>query len=207
MPDPIRILVVDDHPAFGFGLIAMLNSRSDFRVIAEASDVSEALARFRKDRPDITLMDLSMPGLNGIDAVRLFRDEDPDCRVIIVTTFDADEDIHRVLEAGAKAYLLKDASRAELEDTIRSVHAGRTVLSPRVEARLAERNARPTLTPREMDILRLIVRGWSNKEIGADLGITETTVKGYLKALFLKLGVADRTQAAITAVQHGIIHL
>lgn len=207
MPEPIRLLVVDDHPAFRFGLIAMLNSTPDFRVVAEASVVDEALERFSEQRPDITLMDLSMPGLNGIDGVKLLRERDPQCRVIIVSTFDADEDIHRVLEAGAKAYLLKDATREELEETIRSVHARSTVLSPRVQARLAERNARPGLTPREIDILRLIVRGWSNKEIGAELGITETTVKGYLKALFLKLNVADRTQAAITAVQHGIVHL
>jgi len=207
MSDPIRILVVDDHPAFRLGLIAMLNSTPDFRVVAEASDVSTALEHFVEHRPDITLMDLSMPGLNGIDAVKLLREKDPACRVIIVTTFDADEDIHRVLQAGAKAYLLKDATREELEETIRSVHAGSTVLSPRVKARLAERNARPGLTPREIDILRLIVRGWSNKEIGAELGITETTVKGYLKALFLKLNVVDRTQAAIAAVQHGIVHL
>jgi len=207
MPEPIRILVVDDHPAFRLGLIAMLNKTPDFKVVAEASDVNEAVQRFGEERPDVTLMDLSMPGLNGIDGVKLLRQQEPKCRVIIVTTFDADEDIHRVLEAGAKAYLLKDATREEIEETIRAVDAGRTVLSPRVEARLAERNSRPSLTPREMDILRLIVRGWSNKEIGAELGITETTVKGYLKALFLKLNVADRTQAAITAVQHGIIHL
>ena len=204
---PIRVLVVDDHPGFRLGLVAMIDAAGDIKVVAEAGDAGAALASYREQQPDIVLMDLRLPGVSGVEAIISLRREFPHCRIIVITTYDADEDIYRALQSGAKSYLLKDMTPVELRDTIYAVHRGETPLPSHVAQRLASRLARPELTGRERDMVRFIVKGYSNKEIGAEFGITEDTVKGHLKSLFLKLGVNDRTQAAISALQHGIVHL
>jgi two-component system NarL family response regulator len=203
----LHLLVVEDHPAFRLGLVAMINAAPDMKVIAEASDAQEGLALFRRHKPDVVLMDLRLPGTSGVEAIIALRREFPNARVIVITTYDADEDIYRALQSGAKSYLLKEVTREELTQTIRAVHNGKAPLPPSVAERLAARMARPELTTRERDMLRLLTRGYSNKEIAAEFKITEDTVKGHLKNLFVKLGVNDRTQAAICAVQHGIVHL
>jgi len=207
MNAPIRILVVDDHPGFRAGLVAMVESTGEMKVVAEASDCAQAIAAFDQHQPDITLMDLRLPDMSGVEGVMALRARDPQCRVIVITTYDADEDIYRALQTGAKSYLLKEMTGEELRSAIRAVHRGETPLPPQVAQRLASRLSRPTLTRRELDMIRLIVRGFSNKEIASEFGITEDTVKGHLKHLFVKLGVKDRTQAAIMALQQGIIHL
>jgi DNA-binding NarL/FixJ family response regulator len=203
----IRILVVDDHPAFRVGLVAMLHTSPEMKVVAEAGDGFQAIAAYREHRPEIVLMDLRLPGMSGVETIIALRREFPDCRIIVITTYDADEDIYRALQSGAKSYLLKEMTLEELRETILGVHRGETPLPANVARRLASRLSRPELTPRELEIIRLIVRGFSNKEIGAEFGITEDTVKGHMKNLFVKLGVSDRTQAAIAAVQHGIVHM
>lgn len=192
---PIRILVVDDHPGFRLGLVAMIDA------------AAEALTRYRVHRPDIVLMDLRLPGMSGVEAIIMLRQQFPGCRIIVITTYDADEDIYRALQSGAKSYLLKDLTPTELRETIYAVHRGETPLPSNVAQRLASRLARPELTARERDMVRLVVKGYSNKEIATEFGITEDTVKGHLKNVFMKLGVSDRTQAAISALQHGIVHL
>jgi DNA-binding NarL/FixJ family response regulator len=204
---PIRILVVDDHPGFRAGLVAMVEFSGEMKVVAEASDCAQAIEAFKAHRPDITLMDLRLPDMSGVEGVMALRAQDPQCRVIVITTYDADEDIYRALQAGAKSYLLKEMTAEELRSAIRAVARGETPLPAQVAQRLASRLSRPALTRRELDMIRLIVRGFSNKEIASEFGITEDTVKGHLKHLFVKLGVKDRTQAAIMALQQGIIHL
>lgn len=204
---PIRILAVDDHPGFLLGLVAMVDGADDMKVIAQASDASSALRLAAELRPDIVLMDLRLRGMSGVEAIIALRASQPSAKVIVITTYNADEDIFRAVQAGAMAYLLKEMSVDELRDTIRQVQAGRKVLPPEVASRLASRLARPALTSRELELVARVVRGRSNKEIAADLGIGEDTVKGHLKSIFSKLGVADRTQLAIRAVQEGIIHL
>ncbi|MEI6106999.1 MAG: response regulator transcription factor [Opitutae bacterium] len=207
MQPPIKLLIVDDHPAFRAGLRAMLNDAPRFTVVGEAGNIREAVTLHEQLRPDITLMDLSLQEESGVDAIRQLRDRRADTRVIVLSTFDMSEDIHLAFAVGARAYLLKDSTREEIMAAIEAVHAGEPCLPPKIEQRLAERRARTALSAKELEILQLIVQGRSNKEIGADLHITEFTVKGHLKNIFLKLHVADRTEAAIKAVWEGIVHL
>ncbi len=203
----IRILVVDDHHIVRQGLVALLSTVSDFEVVAEAGDGVEAVQLHRNLRPDVTIMDLRLPQMGGVDAIVAIRAEAPQARFIVLTTFDGDEDIYRALQAGAKGYLLKGMNAGELTDAIRTVHAGRTRIPSVVAERLAERVSGTELTTRELEVLRLIVQGHSNKEIGNQLHISEATVKTHINNLLSKLGVSDRTQAATTALQRGLVHL
>lgn len=203
----IRVMLVDDHPAFRKGLAALISTENDLEVVAETGDGNEAIELFRRHKPDITLMDLRLPGMGGVEATIAIRKEFPDARVIVLTTFDMDEDIYRAMDSGAKSYLLKDTPEDELAATIRAVYAGEEKLAPKLAERLAQRQKRPELSQREMEVLQLLVRGRSNKEIASSLFITEDTVKAHLKTLFVKLGVQDRTDAAITAIRQGIVHL
>lgn len=185
----------------------MIARRTDMQVVAEAADGAQAVELSRTHRPDVILMDLRMPNLGGVDAIAQIRSDRPEARVIVLTTYDGDEDIYRALRAGAMAYLLKDTPRDELLDTIRAVHAGQKRIPPDVAAKLAERVFAPELTERELDVLKLIVAGKSNKEIGAALSISEGTVKVHVNSILGKLGVSDRTQAVMAALQRGIVHL
>lgn len=203
----IRLLIVDDHPAFRAGLVALFADQPDMKVVAECGDGQAAVDAFRRERPDVVLMDLRLPGTSGVEAILAIRKDDPDARVIVVTTYDRDEDIYSAIQSGAKSYLLKDMSKDEMIGTIRRVHSGATELPPSVAARLAGRLQRQNLTPREIEILQWLVKGRSNKEIAAGLLIAEDTVKAHLKALFTKLGVQDRTAAAVSAIQRGIVNL
>ncbi|HEV2278515.1 MAG TPA: response regulator transcription factor [Acidobacteriaceae bacterium] len=207
MADTIKILIVDDHHIVRQGLVALLKTVPGFHVQAEAADGEQAVELFRKHRPDVTLMDLRMPKMNGVDAITKIREMVPGARIVVLTTFDGDEDIYRALQAGAKGYLLKGMDLTELSDAIRSVHAGKTRIPPRVAEKLAERMSGATLTGRELEVLKLIVAGKSNKDIGNALFISEATVKTHVNSLLSKLGVEDRTQAATTALQRGIVHL
>jgi two-component system NarL family response regulator len=207
MTEPIRILVVDDHNIVRQGLVALLNTVSDLKVIAEASDGQEAIEVYRKHKPDVTLMDLRLPKIGGADAITRIRAESPNARIIVLTTFDGDEDIFRALQAGAKGYLLKGMDIDELTEAIRSVHAGKSKIPAFVAEKLAERMGGPALTTREIEVLKRIVAGRSNKEIASDLFISEATVKTHVNSILGKLGVTDRTQAATTALQRGIVHL
>lgn len=206
-PQPIRVMVVDDHKIVRQGLVALINTEAELTVVAEGADGQQAVALFRQHQPDVTLMDLRMPVLGGVEATKLIRQEFPAARIIVLTTFDGDEDIYRALQAGAQSYLLKGVSFEELTDAIRTVHAGHRRLPAAVAERLAARLAGEELTAREVQVLELIVRGNSNKEIGAALSISEATVKSHINSLLSKLGVTDRTQAATTALQRGIVHL
>jgi two-component system NarL family response regulator len=203
----IKLMVVDDHPTFRMGLVALVESQPDMRVVAEAGDGETALQLFRKTKPDVVLMDLRMPGLGGVETVLALVKEFPDTRAIVVTTYESDEDIYRAFQAGAKSYLLKGTAREKILATIREVHGGTHKLPPDVAKRLEERSRRPELTEREMDVLKLLVRGHSNKEIADQLGVTEVAVKNRFKSLFAKLGVMDRTEAVVCALKYGIIHL
>lgn len=207
MSEPIRILIVEDHHIVRKGLVALLGMVEGMEVVGEGSDGSEALGLYRKHRPDVTLMDLRLPGMGGVDAIKALRAEFADARVIVLTTFDGDEDIYRALQAGARGYLLKGMKLEDLTAAIRVVRAGKTCIPEVVAGRLAERLAGPALTERETQVLRLIVGGNSNKEIGTQLFISEATVKTHINNLLSKLGVTDRTQAATLALQRGIVHL
>jgi two-component system NarL family response regulator len=207
MKKKIRILVVDDHFTVRMGLTGSINLEADLVVEAEASNGSQAIETFRKLRPDIVLMDLTLPGLSGIEATAAICKEFPEAAIIMLSTHDAEEDIYRSLQAGARTYLLKTAARDELMDAIRKVHAGERAISPAVGARLAERMTRAELTTRELEVLKLIAKGRSNKEIGSALNIAEVTVKLHVGHLLTKLNANDRTQAATTALQRGILHL
>jgi len=203
----IRIMVVDDHFVVRMGLKGSINLEQDMAVATEASTGEQAVSLYHQERPDIVLMDLKLPGISGAEATRTICQEYPDAAIIMLSTHDGEEDIYRSLQAGARAYLLKTAARKELIDTIRAVHAGERCISPAVGTRLAERMMHPELTSREIDVLQLIVRGRSNKEIAADLSIAEVTVKLHVGHILAKLKVNDRTQATTTALQRGIIHL
>jgi DNA-binding NarL/FixJ family response regulator len=207
MNEAIRIMIVEDHAIVRQGLVALLRTVPDFAVVAEAGDGQQAIEMFRLHQPDITLMDLRLPRKNGVEAIGGIRSDFPQARIIVLTTFDGDEDIYRALQAGARGYLLKGMTIDELVDAIRSVHAGKSRIPAPVAERLAERMGTPTLTARETEVLHLIVGGNSNKEIASALFISEATVKTHINSLLSKLGVTDRTQAATTALQRGIVHL
>jgi len=206
-PDIIRVLVAEDHTVVRDGLVAIIKQEADMDVVAETGDGQQAAELWKKHRPDITLMDLRMPGLDGVSAIYQIRAADPNARIIVLTTYDGDEDIYRGMRAGAKSYLLKDVRREELFQCIREVHSGRTFLPPTVAAKLAERLPAEELTPRELDVLRLLAAGKPNKLIGADLAITEVTVKSHVQSLFRKLNVLSRTEAIAVANRRGLLHL
>lgn len=203
----IRVMVIDDHQIVRQGLVALLNTEDDLTVIAEGSDGQQAIELFKQHAPDVTLMDLRMPGIGGVEAINHIRRITSDAKIIVLTTYDGDEDIFRALQAGAQSYLLKGVSFEDLTEAIRVVHAGQKRIPAAVAERLAERFSVEPLTGRELQVLELIVRGRSNKEIGSDLKISEATVKSHINSLLSKLGVTDRTQAATTAIQRGLVHL
>jgi DNA-binding NarL/FixJ family response regulator len=203
--ESIRVLIVEDHNVVRQGLVALLNVVEGLEVVGEAADGVEAIAQYRKSRPDITLVDLRLPKMSGVDVIQRIRMEVPQARLIVLTTYDGDEDIYRALKAGAKAYLLKGMTTEELISTIREVHAGKSRIPPRIAEKLAERVGTEDLTPREADVLEQIVQGRSNKEIASELEISEATVKTHINSLLSKLGVTDRTQAATTAIRRGIV--
>jgi len=205
--DKISIMVIDDQAVVRQGLVALINTVPDMEVIAEGINGQQAIDLYRQHRPAVTLIDLRMPVVGGVEAIAAIRREFPEARLIVLTTYDGDEDIYRSLQAGAKGYLLKDVFFEELETAIRTVHAGSRRIPAAIAERLAERMAGPDLTSREMAVLELIVRGQSNKEIAASLGISEATVKSHINSILSKLGVTDRTQAATTALQRGLVHL
>jgi two-component system NarL family response regulator len=207
MKGPIRIMIVEDHAVVRQGLAALLAATPDFSIVAQAADGRQAVEMFRRHQPDITLMDLRLPQMPGVEAISRIRIDFPQARIIVLTTFDGDEDIYRALQAGARGYLLKGMTGEELVEAIRSVHAGKSRIPPPVAERLAERMSAPTLTGRETEVLQLIVGGNSNKEIASALTISEATVKTHINSLLSKLGVTVRTQAATTALQRGIVHL
>jgi DNA-binding NarL/FixJ family response regulator len=206
-PNPIRILTVDDHAILRQGIAALVNGESDMTLVAEASDGQEAIDKFRLHRPDVTLMDLQMPALNGIEAIIGIRSEFPNARIIVLTTYTGDVHMLRALKAGARGYILKAHVRRELLDTIRAVHAGQKRIPPEVAAELAEHATDEVLTSREIDVLRLIAAGNANKEIAAQLYIAEDTVKSHVTSILAKLGANDRTHAVTIAVKRGIIEL
>jgi len=204
---PIRILCVDDHPLLREGVTALLAGQPDMTLVAEASNGREAIEQFRKHRPDIILMDLQMPEMNGVDAMIAICSEFPAARIIVLTTYVGDVQVMRALKAGARAYLLKGVLRKELPETIRLVHAGQKRILPEVAAELAEHATDESLSAREIEVLRLISGGNANKEIAAQLSITEETVKGHVKSILAKLGANDRTHAVTIGMKRGIIDL
>ena len=201
----IRVLAVDDHPLLRQGIASLLADEADITVVAEAADGREAVEQFRTHRPDVTLMDLQMPHLCGVDATKAIRAEFPDARIIVLTTYTSDVQAALALQAGASGYLLKDALRAELVTTIRAVHAGRKVLSPEITLAVASHAASDALSPSETRVVRLVADGLSNKQIAEALSMTEEAVKGQVKNIFSKLGARDRTHAAVIALRNGII--
>src|SRR5215470_9130637 len=205
--DSIRILAVDDHPLFRSGIAALLATQPDMSLVAEAANGREAIERFRAHRPDITLMDLQMPEMNGLDAMIAIRGEFPEARIIVLTTYTGDVQVLRAMKVGARAYLLKSLLDKELLNTIRAVHAGRTTLSAEASNELAEHSGDEALTPAEVDVLKLIAAGNANKEIAARLSVSEETVKGRVKNILAKLGANDRTHAAMIGLRRGIIDL
>ena len=203
----IRVLAVDDHPLLLKGIAALMMGEQDMELVGEANTGREALDLFRKLQPDITLMDLQMPEMSGIDALSAIRGEFPDARIIVLTSYAGDIQVSRALRSGARGYLLKDMLRKELLETIRAVHAGQKRLSSEAAAEIAEHATDDALTPREIDVLRLIAAGNANKEIATQLGLTEETVKSHVKNILPKLGANDRTHAVTIALKRGIIDL
>jgi len=201
----IRILTVDDHPLLRQGIAALLTGQPDMDLVGEASNGREAIQQFREHRPDITLMDLQMPEMNGLDATIAIRGEFPDARIIVLTTYTGDVQVQRAMKIGARAYLLKNSLHKELLETIRAVHAGKKTMSAEASFELAEHATDDALTPAEVEVLRLIAAGNANKQIAAQLSITEDTVKGRVKNILSKLGANDRTHAAMIGVKRGII--
>jgi two-component system NarL family response regulator len=204
---PVRLLIVDDHELLRAGLASVLSRQPDFMVCGEAATVQQAVERFHQLQPDVTVMDLQMPGGDGVEAIGRIRQDYPNARILVLTMFDSDDDIERALRAGARGYLLKDAGVTQLASAIRDVHAGRTCVAPAVAAKLADRVTQVQLTMRELSVLRLIADGKTNKEIGATLSIAESTVKVHLTHLFEKLDVNGRTEAITVAARRGLVRL
>ena len=200
-------MVADDHPVVREGLVALVSRQPDMVVVAEAADGRELVEKFLEYRPDVALIDLRMPEMDGADALAAIRERAPAARAIVLTTYDDDEDIQRSLRAGAKAYMLKDAPREELLACIKAVHEGRTLIPPTIAAKLAENMGTPALTPRELEVLGLVANGKSNKETASTLFITEGTVKSHLIAILRKLDASDRTQAVTIALKRGLLRL
>lgn len=203
----IRVLIVDDHPIIRQGLATIINRDPEMTVIAQAEDGQEAVNHFRDYKPDVTLMDLRMPQMGGVEAITAICTEFKLARIVVLTTYDSDEDIYRGLQAGAKGYLLKDAKPNELLSAIRIIHRGQQYIPPSVGAKLVQRMSNPELSERELDVLRLMAQGMSNLEISITLSISESTVKSHVNRILSKLGVNDRTQAVIVAVRRGIVSL
>lgn len=204
---PIRVLIVDDHVVLRDGLKSMIERQPDMAVAGEAGRGDEAVELFRQLRPSVTIMDLRLPGLSGIDALTAIRKEFPEARILVLTTYDRDEDIYRALDAGARGYLLKDATRDELVAAIRAVHAGRRCIPAALAERLMESGPRLHISDREMDVLRLVAKGLRNKEIASELGLTEGTVKGYIINILRALDAHDRTKAVSEALRRGLLQL
>jgi two-component system, NarL family, response regulator len=204
-PARIRILCVDDHPVVRLGIARLVDVQSDMALVAEASNGREAIQQFHAHRPDVTLMDLQMPEMGGIDAIIAIRGEFPDARIVVLTTYAGDAQALRALKAGARGYVLKNAMHKELVDTIRAVHRGKKSLSAEVSFEIAEHATDDALTPAELRVLRLIAQGNANKEIAAELSVSEETVKGQVHNILSKLGAKDRTHAAMIGFKRGII--
>src|SRR5271154_1842743 len=207
MSNSIRVLVVEDHHVVRQGLVALLSVADGVEVVGQAPDGAAAVKEIEAHRPDVTLIDLRLPKLSGVEVIQHVRARDSNARFIVLTTFDGDEDIFRALQAGAKAYLLKGMTVDELLSTIHAVHSGKTRISPAIAEKLAERMSSLALTTRELSVLERIVAGRANKQIASDLDISEATVKSHVNNLLSKLGVSDRTHAATVALQRGIVHL
>ena len=203
----IRVILVDDHPVVRFGLAAIINLQSDMDVVGEAASGEEASTLCASRPADVVLMDLRLPGIGGAEAIRRLHASHPTLRFIVLTTYDGDEDIRKALDAGAQAYLLKGMSHEDVTGAIRKVHAGLRFIPEPVSRKLADRPPHSELSPREIEVLELIAKGLSNREIGAVLGITEATVKWHVNIILSRLGVADRTEAMVEALQRGILHL
>ena len=206
-PNLIRILTVDDHPLLRKGIAALVNGESDLKLVAEASNGNEAVEAFRLHRPDVTLMDLQMPGLNGIEAISCIRSEFPEARIIILTTYTGDVQVLRALKAGARGYILKSQVHKELLETIRAVHRGQKRIPADIAAELADHATDDELTHREMDVLRLVAAGNANKQIADQLSIGEATVKSHVTNILSKLGANDRAHAVTIGLKRGIIEL
>jgi DNA-binding NarL/FixJ family response regulator len=204
---PIRVLVADDHPVVRNGLAGVIAQQPELTLVAEAANGRQALERFREHLPDVVLMDLRMPEMDGVSAIEAIRAEFPDARILALTTYEGDVDIHRALEAGARGYLIKDMLLTDVLSAIRAVHRGDRVIPSAVAAKLAEFTPRTDLTQREVEVLQLVARGLSNRDVAGLIGRTDETVKVHLKNIFAKLGVADRTEAVTLALSRGILHL
>ena len=206
-PEKFKVLVVDDHPMIRFGVSTMINAQSDMEVVGQAGDGPDAIEQFQLRRPDVTLMDLRLPGMSGVEAIRAIHALNPHARFVVLTTYEGDEDIHQALMAGAQGYLIKGMSNDALLDALRKVHAGSRFLPAPVASTLAERTPNSELSGREREVLTLLARGKSNKEIAAVLGITEATVKCHVSVILSRLNASDRTQAVVIALERGIVHL
>jgi DNA-binding NarL/FixJ family response regulator len=202
-----RILIVDDHPVIQAGLVSMLATHPEVKVMGSASSGEEALARMEEDMPDIVLLDLRMPGMTGIDLLHAMREKKVSARAIVLTSFETDENIYRAIQVGAQGYLLKDTSQREMLQAIATVHAGRKYIPGQIAARLAERMMRSSLTARELEILNMLAKGLTNKQIGRVLKISDNTVRNHVNSILEKLEVADRTEAVTVAIQQGIIQI
>jgi DNA-binding NarL/FixJ family response regulator len=205
--EKIKVMVVDDHPLMRIGVASIVNARSDMTLVAQTGTGEEAVTLFSKHKPDVTLMDLRLPGMSGVDAIRLIRSTQPRARFIVLTTYEGDADIHRALEAGAQGYVIKGMPYQTLVDAVHRVHQGGRFLPPPVARALASRTPDSDLSAREQEVLRLLASGKSNKDIAFMLGIAEATVKCHVSAILLRLNVNDRTEAVVTALHRGLVHL
>ncbi len=205
--EKIKVMVVDDHPLMRVGVASIVNARSDMTVVAQAGTGEEAVTLFFKHKPDVTLMDLRLPGMSGVDSIRSIRETHPRARFVVLTTYEGDADIHRALEAGAQGYVIKGMPYQTLVEALQRVHTGGRFLPPPVARALASRMPDSELSSREQEVLTLLASGKTNKDIASTLGITEATVKCHVSAILLRLNVSDRTEAVVTALHRGLIHL